>query len=253
MISRFDAVIFDLFGTLVPEFPRSDFYDAVRSAARAGEAPFLYETTVGAGLGVVSTLRDLIRTGDRVQRIEGVLSGTLAFLFNRMREGIVFSEAVRQAAERGYTEPDPRADLSGEDVGRKLLTLAREMGLRPEPDAVRVESLVPPALREVPLAEFWDRLPETDEAWSRRVAEHTERGEQLQYVSLLTQREIHAGVRTLPADSPLADLRGAANVVAFHTQRYAEEPLIVQGPGASAEITASVLLADIVRAAEAMR
>ncbi|MEP0547519.1 MAG: bifunctional aspartate kinase/homoserine dehydrogenase I [Rhodothermales bacterium] len=230
-----------------------DFYDSVRAAAREGEAPFLYETTVGAGLSVISTLRDLIRTGDRVRRIEGVLSGTLAFLFNALRDGTPFSAAVRLAAERGYTEPDPRADLSGEDVGRKLLTLAREMGLRPEPDAVRVESLVPEALRAVPLTDFWDRLAEHDAAWERRVREHAERGEQMQYVSLLTPDEIHAGVRTLPPDSPLADLRGAANVVAFHTERYAEEPLIVQGPGASAEITASVLLADIVRAAEAMR
>ena len=230
-----------------------DFYDAVRAAARAGEAPFLYETTVGAGLSVVSTLRDLVRTGDRVRRIEGVLSGTLAFLFNAMRDGAPFSAAVRLAAERGYTEPDPRADLSGEDVGRKLLTLAREMGLRPEPEAVRVESLVPEVLRAVPLAEFWNRLPEADADWTRRVAEHAERGEQMQYVSLLSPDEIHAGVRTLASDSPLADLRGAANVVAFHTERYADEPLIVQGPGASAEITASVLLADIVRAAEAMR
>ncbi len=230
-----------------------DFYDAVREAARDGEAPFLYETTVGAGLAVVSTLRDLLRTGDRVRRIEGVLSGTLAFLFNALRDGTPFSAAVRQAAERGYTEPDPRADLSGEDVGRKLLTLAREMGLRPEPDAVRVESLVPPTLRDMPLATFWDQLPEADAAWTRRLAEHADRGEQLQYVSLLTPEGILADVRALPPGSPLADLRGAANVVAFYTDRYEPEPLIVQGPGASAEITTSVLLADIVRAAEAMR
>jgi aspartokinase/homoserine dehydrogenase 1 len=230
-----------------------DLYDHVRTAALAGEAPYLYETTVGAGLSVLSTLRDLVRTGDRVHRIEGVLSGTLAFVFNAMREGATFSDAVRRAAERGYPEPDPRDDLSGVDVGRKLITLARELGLRPEPDAVAVESLVPEALRDVSRDAFWNRLAEADAGWQDRLAEADARGEQLQYVSQLSPDGIRAGVASLPADSPFADLRGAANVVAFHTARYAPEPLVVQGPGASAEITTSVLLADIVRAAEAMR
>ncbi len=224
------------------------FYEELRAAARAGEAPYLYETTVGAGLSVLSTLRDLVRTGDTVHRIEGVLSGTLAFVFNAMRGGAAFSEAVRRAADAGYTEPDPRADLSGEDVGRKLTILARELGLRPE--AAEVESLVPDALRDVPIAAFWERLPEADAGWRDRLAAA---GAQLQYVSTLTPTSIRAGIAVLPPESPLADLRGAANVVAFHTARYADDPLVVQGPGASAEITASVLLADIARAAEAMR
>jgi aspartokinase/homoserine dehydrogenase 1 len=230
-----------------------DVYDAVRAAAVEGEAPYLYETAVGAGLSVISTLRDLVRTGDRVRRIEGVLSGTLAFVFNAMRDGATFSEAVRRAAERGYTEPDPRDDLSGVDVGRKLLILARELGLRPTPDTVTVESLVPDPLRHLPLDTFWDRLPEVDAAWRQRLREHAERGEQLQYVSRLSSDNLRAGVQALASDSAFADLRGAANVVAFHTDRYASEPLVVQGPGASAEITTSVLLADVVRAAEAMR
>lgn len=227
--------------------------DAVREAAREGEAPYFYETAVGAGLSVISTLRDLVRTGDRVHRIEGVLSGTLAFVLNAMRGGQAFSEAVREAAARGYTEPDPRADLSGEDVGRKLLILAREIGLRPERADVAVESLVPAALREIPLADFWARLPEADAGWAARLAEHEARGEQLQYVCVLTPEALRGGVEALPAASPLAGLRGAANVVAFHTERYAPEPLVVQGPGASADVTTAVLLADIVRAAEAMR
>lgn len=229
----------------------ADFYDDLRAAAHEGEAPYLYETTVGAGLSVLSTLRDLARTGDRVRRIEGVLSGTLAFVFNALRDGVPFSEAVRQAAALGYTEPDPRADLSGADLGRKLVILARELGLRPE--AVEVETLVPEALRDVPLADFWHRLPEADAAWSARIAAAAERGEQLHVVAVLEGGRIRAGVEPIPAGSPLRDLRGAANVVAFHTERYAPEPLVVQGPGASAEITTAVLLADIARAAEAMR
>ncbi len=230
----------------------ADLYDAIRTAARDGDAPFLYETTVGAGLSVISTLRDLVRTGDHIRRVEGVLSGTLAFLFNTMRDGASFSEAIRRAAERGYTEPDPRADLSGEDVGRKLLTLAREMGLRPEPSAVQVQSLVPEALRGESLETFWAKLPQADAFWQKKLAEYAGRDEQLQYVAVLEAGQIRAGVQALAPSSPLRDLRGAANVVAFYTDRYAPEPLIVQGPGASAEITTAVLLADIVRAAEAM-
>src|SRR5690606_5997881 len=134
-----------------------------------------------------------------VRKIEGVLSGTLAFVFNAMRDGLPFSEAVRDAAARGYTEPDPRADLSGEDVGRKLLILAREIGLRPERADVAVESLVPEALREIPLADFWARLPEADGPWAARVIEHEARGEELQYVSVLTPQGIRGGVEALPA------------------------------------------------------
>ncbi len=225
------------------------FYDDLRAAAREGEAPFLYETTVGAGLSVISTLRDLVRTGDTVRRVEGVLSGTLAFVFNAMREGAAFSEAVRRAADSGYTEPDPRADLSGEDVGRKLLILAREMGLRA--DAAEVESLVPEPLRDVPAEAFWERLPEADAGWRARLGALAP-GEQLQYVSRLAPDGLRAGLQVLDPASPFADLRGAANVLAFHTDRYAGDPLVLQGPGASAEITASVLLADVVRAAEAL-
>ncbi|MDX1530478.1 MAG: bifunctional aspartate kinase/homoserine dehydrogenase I, partial [Rhodothermales bacterium] len=211
------------------------------------------ETTVGARLGVVSTRRHRLPTGDPGHRIEGVHTGTQALVCKAMREGPPFSAAVRAARERGYTEPDPRADLSGEDVARKLLILAREAGLRVGRDDVAVESLVPEGLECVPLDAFWERLPEGDAAWAQRLAEHAGRGEELQYVAVLEGGGIRAGIRALPAESPLAGLRGAANVVAFYTGRYAPEPLVVQGPGASADITTAVLLADIVRAAEAMR
>jgi bifunctional aspartokinase / homoserine dehydrogenase 1 len=230
-----------------------DLYDAVRQSAREGEAPFLYETSVGAGLAVLSTLRDLIRTGDTVHRIEGAVSGTLAFVFNAMRAGRPFSEAVRDAADRGLAEADPRADLAGDDVARKLLLLARELGRRTEPGDVQVQSLVPEALRDLPLDEFWARLPELDEFWSRKLAEFIARRQQLQYVAVLAGDQVRAGVQAIPADSPLADLRGAQVLFAFHTARYGEEPLVVRGPGASADITAAVLLADVAKAAEAMR
>lgn len=230
-----------------------EFLDDLREAARESEAPFLYETTVGAGLSVLATLRDLRRTGDRVRRVEGVLSGTLAFVFAALREGRLFSEAVREAAERGYTETDPRADLSGEDVRRKLLILAREMGLGIEPAAVRVQSLVPEPLREISVERFWERLPELDSFWATKRAEFEGRGQQLQYVAVLSDEMVRAGVQALPAEQPAVRLSGATIRFAFHTERYGAEPLAVQGPGANADVTTAVLLADIVRAAEAMR
>ena len=224
---------------------------AARDAARAGEAPYLYETTVGAGLGLVATLRDLVRTGDEVRRIEGVLSGTLSYVFNAMRDGANFSTAVRQAVELGYAEPDPRDDLSGRDVARKLAIMAREMGVPAEAAGADVESLVPPELAGVPVADFLTRLEDYDAAWDARLARA---GQPLQYIARVeSDGRIGAGVDAVAADEPLAGLRGASLAVAFHTARYSPIPLVVQGPGASVDVTAAVVLADVVRAAEAMR
>ncbi|MEM6327602.1 MAG: bifunctional aspartate kinase/homoserine dehydrogenase I [Bacteroidota bacterium] len=221
-----------------------------QEAARLGEVPYLYETAVGAGLGVVARLRDLVRTGDTVREIEGALSGTLAFVMGAMHEGVPFSEAVRRARDAGLTEPDPRDDLSGRDVARKLALLAREMGLPADPADADVASLVPEGLESVPLDAFWERLPEADAAWRERMAE----GWPLQVVARLdTSGAISARVEPVAPDEPLGTLRGAEVLVAFHTARYTPVPLLLRGPGASADVTASVLLADIVRAAEAMR
>lgn len=223
-------------------------------ASRAGEAPYLYDTSVGAGLGIVGRLRDLVRTGDRVRQIEGVLSGTLSFVMNRMRDGAAFSEAVRAAREAGLTEPDVRDDLSGRDVARKLALLAREVGLEVSPADVTVESLVPEGLDDAPLAVFWDRLPDVDDAWRQRFADAPD-GE-LQYVARLgIDGSIRAGVESVHAEagSLLAALRASEIAVVVHTERTGEHPIFFQGPGASADVTAAVVLADIVRAAEAMR
>jgi bifunctional aspartokinase / homoserine dehydrogenase 1 len=230
-----------------------DLLQSIREAAVTAEVPFLYETTVGSGLSVVSTLRDLVRTGDTVHRIEGVFSGTLSFVFEALRRGRTFSEAVREAADRGLTEPDPRVDLSGEDVSRKLLILAREMGRPVERSAVHVQSLVPEPLRHISLDEFWQRLSEIDAFWRGKLAEFRGQGQHLQYVAVLSDDDLRAGVQALPVASPLVNLSGASVLFAFHTSRYSPEPLVVRGPGASVDVTAAVLLADIVRAAELMR
>ncbi|HEX8385782.1 MAG TPA: bifunctional aspartate kinase/homoserine dehydrogenase I [Rubricoccaceae bacterium] len=224
-------------------------WEGAHAAARLGEAPYLYDAAVGAGLGVVSRLRDLVRTGDTVHAVEGVLSGTVAFVMSRLRDGARFSDAVREARDAGYAEPDVRDDLSGRDVARKLALLAREMGVTADPETAAVESLVPDGLADVALDTFWDRLHEADAAWATRVA-----GAETQLVARLDPSgTIRVAVEAVPAGSPLAGLRGPEVAVAFHTARTGATPLVVRGPGASADVTAAVVLADVVRAAEAMR
>ncbi|MEM8599408.1 MAG: bifunctional aspartate kinase/homoserine dehydrogenase I [Bacteroidota bacterium] len=234
------------------------FWQDLQAAIRARRAPFLYDTTVGAGLALLSSLREAVRTGDRIRLVEGVFSGTLGYVFNAMRDGTPFSEAVRQAHAAGYTEPDPRDDLTGVDAARKLLILARELG----PDAgfgdtvladVTTTSLVPSDIARLPLDLFWARLPELDAGWERQ-RQAAGADSVLQYVSTLDvdAGQLQCRVRAVAADSPLARLRGSSLVAVCTTDRYAPEPLIVQGPGANIDITAAVLLADVVRAAEAM-
>ncbi|MEM6782908.1 MAG: bifunctional aspartate kinase/homoserine dehydrogenase I [Bacteroidota bacterium] len=234
----------------------ADFYAAIRRAARLHRAPYLYETTVGAGLPVISTLRDQLRSGDRVQRIEGVFSGTMAFLFNALVDGQGFSEAVREAKERGLTEPDPRDDLGGEDVARKLLILAREMGLDAEMADVEVESLVPDRLRGVSVAAYLDGIADDDAAWAERLAKTRAEGKRLQFVGQIIQEgdgcSLCVGVQAVGPDSALFTLRGTDNLIVYTTDRYLDRPLVVQGPGAGPAVTAAVVLADVIRAAELM-
>jgi len=232
----------------------ADVWRRALAASRAGEAPYLYESAVGAGLGVVARLRDLVRTGDTVHAVEAVLSGTVAFVMDRLRAGETFSSAVRAARAAGLTEPDVRDDLSGRDLARKLALLAREMGLDADPADAAVESLVPPALADAPPAAVLDRLAEADDAWAARVAAARAEGAELQLVGRLTaDGAITAAVETVPAGSPLAGLRGSEVAVVFHTARAGDTPLVLRGPGAHLDVTAAVLLADAVRAAEAMR
>ena len=225
------------------------FYRRLQALGKG--TPFLYETTVGAALPVLSTLRDLVRAGDEVTRIEGALSGTLAYVFSSLMDGATFSGAVREAAARGYTEPDPREDLAGRDVARKLLTLAREAGLDVEPGAVEVESLVPESLRDVPAAEFLGWLSTADAAWAARLAA-LEPGHRLAYVGTVERTadgaRLQVGVRSIPPGAPLSVLRGTDSLVAFTTERY-ERPVVVFGPGAGPEVTAAGTLADVVHAA----
>jgi aspartokinase/homoserine dehydrogenase 1 len=213
------------------------------AAAAASGRRVRYEATVGAGLPILDTFRKLVESGDRVLRVDGCVSGTLGHVLGAVGEGRAFSEAVREAVARGYAEPDPREDLSGRDAARKGLILARLMGYRGAPGAA--EDLVPPRLRRLPVAAFLERLAELDAAWRERVASARARGRVLRYLVSASARGVRARLIEVPAASPFGSLEGTRNLIAFTTRRYRDEPLVVSGPGAGAEVTAAGILNDL--------
>jgi aspartokinase/homoserine dehydrogenase 1 len=223
-------------------------YQQVQQARRAAGAHYLYEATVGAGLPVIQTLRDLRETGDEIRRIEGMFSGTLAYLFNTWDGSQSFSSVVKQAKQLGYTEPDPRDDLSGMDVARKLIILAREMGLQLELGDVKVESLVPGALADCGVDDFLERLTEFDAPMLARLEAARGRGHVLRYVgSVAVDGKSEVGLVELPQSHPFANIALTDNIVRFQTARYDQNPLIVQGPGAGPAVTAGGVFADLLR------
>lgn len=224
------------------------YCDALRSAAKQGSAHYLYETTVGAALPIVSTLRGLVDTGDRIRSISGILSGTLAYLFNVYDGTRPFSEIVRQAKQSGYTEPDPRDDLSGTDVARKLIILAREIGLSLELGSFPVQNLVPEALRDVSTQDYLARLPDYDDEIETLYREAQAEDKVLRYVASLSSKgDAAVGLQKVALDSALAHIRLTDNIVQFETDRYADNPLCVQGPGAGPAVTASGVFGDLLR------
>ena len=226
------------------------YYRRLREANRVVGAHYLYETTVGAALPIIQTLRDLIQTGDEISEIEGILSGTLSFLFNSLDGSQPFSELVTRARDLGYTEPDPRDDLSGMDVARKVVILAREMGMAIELGDVAVKSLVPEALQRGSVRDFLDALPSHDEAMEATRRSAAASGNVLRFVGRLSRDgEASVGLRAYPTAHPFARLQVTDNVVLFRTRRYHENPLVVQGPGAGREVTAAGVFADLLRLA----
>lgn len=209
-----------------------------------------YEATVGAGLPVIAVLESLLATGDEVYRIRAGLSGTLGFLFHRIEEGIPFSQAVREAMARGYTEPHPAEDLSGNDVARKALILARTLGLPLELQEVAVEPLCPPKMRELPVEEFLKELLPLDVKIKRRLEQARKRGKAIRYLAEVSPEGAQVGLMEVEWESPLAQARGPENVVVLETRRFREWPLVISGPGAGPASTAAGLLADIVRLGE---
>ena len=228
-------------------------YEAIRSARAHSGARFRYEATVGAGLPVISTLRDLLDTGDDLLAIDGIFSGTLAWLFNKFDGSAPFSELVREAHALGYTEPDPRDDLSGTDVARKLTILAREAGMPLSLGDVVVESLVPEALRGADRDGFMAGLDSLDAPMLARLRAARERGCVLRYVARLqNDGKARVALQELPDDHAFAHLRLTDNCVQFTTRRYRDNPLIVQGPGAGPEVTAAGVFSDLLRLSAAL-
>ncbi len=227
-----------------------EYYDQIQVACRDNNVHFLYEPSVGAALPMIQTLRDLRETGDEVVSIEGILSGTLAYLFNVFDGTQSFSALVRKARDNGYTEPDPRDDLSGMDVGRKLIILGRELGLRLGLQDIEIESLVPPGLDAVTVDEFLDALAEQDASMLDRWTKSNEAGEVLRYVGRL-DRSGAATVRleSLPTNHAFAHINLTDNIVRFVSERYSDNPLVVQGPGAGPAVTAAGVFADLLRLA----
>ena len=228
-------------------------YHAVQAAAKSGRARWRYEATVGAGLPVIGTLRDLIDTGDKIERIEGIFSGTLAYLFNRFDGQAPFSELVRQAKQAGYTEPDPRDDLSGLDVARKLVILGREMGLELSVDDVHVESLVPAELANASVDGFLQGLSSFDEPMRQRFEAARDNHQVLRYCAVLdASGRAEVALKALPAFHPFAHIALTDNIVSFATARYRNNPLIVRGPGAGPDVTAAGVFADLLRVASGL-
>ena len=228
-------------------------YQAIRNACAHSGARFRYEATVGAGLPVISTLRDLLDTGDDLLSIEGIFSGTLAWLFNKYDGSKPFSELVLEAHALGYTEPEPRDDLSGTDVARKLVILARESGMPLSLEEVSVQSLVPESLRSANRDAFMAGLAALDAPMQVALAQARANGCVLRYVAKLEQDgKASVALRELPASHAFAHLRLTDNCVSFTTRRYCDNPLVVQGPGAGPEVTAAGVFSDLLRLAAAL-
>ena len=225
------------------------FYRTLADARRAGGSHYLYEATVGAGLPIIQTVRDLRETGDRIQRIEGVLSGTLSYLFNVWDGEQPFSALVREAKAQGFTEPDPRDDLSGTDVARKMIILAREMGLDLELGDVALEGLVPESLQSGGAEEFLERVPQVDAAMRERFQAARDRDRVLRYVGRLDAdtRRATVGLVELDRSHLFANISLTDNIVSFTTSRYDRNPLVVRGPGAGPAVTAGGVFADLLR------
>ncbi len=227
-----------------------DAYRELEHKAKLGSSHYFYETTVGAALPIISTLRDLIDTGDEIYTVQGILSGTLAYLFNVFDGTRPFSEIVRQAKDSGYTEPDPRDDLSGMDVARKLTILARELGQPLEIGDFPVQNLVPEALRTASVDQFMDRLPDYDAAMERLYAKAQADGKKLRYVARLgIDGRAGVGLEAVDAGHAFSNINLTDNIVQFESARYADNPLVIQGPGAGPEVTAGGVFSDLLRLA----
>lgn len=226
------------------------YYEALAGSARKGSTHYLYETTVCAGLPVIRTIRDLVDTGDRIHSLQGILSGTLAYLFNVYDGSVPFSEILVHAKQSGYTEPDPRDDLSGMDVARKLTILARELGLSIGIGDFPVQNLIAEELRGLETDRFLRELEKYDDDMLALFEQARDAGKTLRYIARLNERgEASVGLEQVPVDAPFSNISSTDNIIQFITDRYFENPLVIQGPGAGPEVTAGGVFGDLLRLA----
>lgn len=226
-----------------------DKYVRLKDLAREFGTNFFFETNVGAGLPVINTLNDLLRSGDRVNRIEAVLSGTLNFVFNNYDGTRKFADVVRQAQDEGYTEPDPRLDLSGTDVARKILILAREVGHRIEMDDIENAGFLPESCLKGSVEDFYVELKRNEPHFRALLDAAVNQGLILKYIASMAGGKAKVGLQSIGPDHNFANLSGKDNAVLFYTDRYPEQPLVIKGAGAGADVTAAGVFADIIRAA----
>ena len=230
-----------------------DYYETITGFSRNRGIPYLYETTVCAGLPVISTLRDLFLSGDKVRRIEAVLSGTLSYIFNNFDGSKSFSALVREARQKGYTEPDPRDDLNAMDAARKALILARECGMHLEFQAVEIEPILPPScFNAAGVDAFFTELEKFDADFEKRRSEAAAEGKALRYVAIIEEGAAKLSLRKESANSPFLSLTDADNIVVIRSDRYCVLPMVIKGPGAGAQVTAGGIFADIVRIARTL-
>jgi aspartokinase/homoserine dehydrogenase 1 len=223
-------------------------YQNIKNLAQEFNASYLFETNVGASLPIIGTLNDLVRSGDKVRKIEAVLSGTLNFVFNNYNGTIPFAQVVKQAQDEGYAEPDPRIDLCGTDVMRKILILAREAGIKMDMEEIVSQSFLPESCLAGDVPEFYRELAKNEAHFKKLYDEAANRGCKLKFVASLENGKASVGLQQIGKDHDLYHLYGKDNVVLFFTDRYVDQPLVIKGAGAGAEVTASGIFADIMRA-----
>ena len=224
-----------------------EFFKKLKQLAKKNDVKYLYETNVGAGLPVITTLNDLKNSGDRILKIEGVLSGTLSYIFNSFKEGVKFSQVVREAKEKGFTEPDPRDDLNGMDVARKILILSREAGLDLNLEDVAVEGILPKSCMDAPTVEaFLAELEKSDKQFTEMWQKAASENKVLRFIAKMENGQASVGLGAVDHSNPFFALDGSDNMISFTTDRYLERPLVIKGPGAGAEVTAAGVFAEII-------
>lgn len=224
-----------------------DNYALLKKTAKRKGVKFLFETNVGAGLPIITTLNDLVNSGDKIMKIEAVLSGTLNFIFNTLSESVPLSATIRMAKEQGFAEPDPRIDLSGVDVARKLLILVRESGYKFDIEDIKINTFIPESYFTGSIENFWEKIPEMDAEFEENREKLSANGKFWRFVAKFENDKAEIGLQEITAGHPFADLQGSNNLVMFTTERYHEFPMIIKGYGAGAAVTAAGVFADIIR------